>query len=537
MSQHNADARSSATGPAPGQGSERRWADSHLVTPGGPHVATGRPLVSLAGIGKTYGGTRAVDDVNIQANDGEIVGIVGHNGAGKSTLVRILTGVTSPSCGVIELAGEDVTERYSPGRARSFGLHAVYQELSLCPNLRVADNLLVRHPELRGVGWRKTSRDLITTSLKQVFPDHRIQLRARVGDLSIAQRQMVEIASAVTTVGAPLRVLVLDEPTSSLDADAADSLFEFLRREKRRGLLCFFISHRLGEVREQTDRVYVMRDGRVAAAEASARLSHEELIRHVGGGTARPNQRTERTQTLAARVGRTVHLDVHALSTNRLHEVSINVRAGEIVGLAGLESQGQRALLRKVFVTHRHGLRSRAVRLMVRAAYVSGDRGTEGIFSLWTLGRNITIGGLPQLARFGIVRSSAERRLIGRWMERLTIRGNANTPIADLSGGNQQKVVVARALISQANLILLDDPMRGVDIGTKRDFYDLLRRSADDGRSFLWYSTENDELSQCDRAYVMREGRVVEELSRNDLTEERIVEASFRERSAGEMTT
>lgn len=537
MRGHNADARNNASDSALGKGSSRPSSDGRELSPGRPQVAVGGPLVRLAAIGKAYGGTRAVDNVNIEANPGEVVGIVGHNGAGKSTLVRVLTGVTSPDSGMIELAGKDVTSHYSPGRARSFGLRAVYQELSLCPNLRVFENLLVRHPALRGLGWRKTGRELIAASLNQVFPSHRIQPTVRVGDLSIAERQMVEIASAVTPVGSPLRVLVLDEPTSSLDADATDSLFEFLRREKKQGLLCFFISHRLGEIREHTDRVYVMRDGQVAATEASARLSQEELISYVGGGTARIRQPTERTRASAARGGRALHLHVRGLTTNRLREVSINVQAGEIVGLAGLEGQGQRALLRAVLGTRRHGLRSRAVDLMVPVAYVSGDRGTEGVFYLWTVGRNITIGWLAQLSRFGIIRNSAERRLIVQWMDRLAIRGGTNTPIAELSGGNQQKAVVARALASKANLVLLDDPMRGVDIGTKRDFYDLLRRSADEGRSFLWYSTENDELSQCDRVYVMREGQVVEELAQKDLTEERIVKASFRERPAEEMAT
>jgi ribose transport system ATP-binding protein len=498
-------------------------------------VAADRPLVRLSGIGKTYGETHALDDVSMEAHAGEIVGVVGHNGAGKSTLMRILTGVTPADSGVIEIAGEDMGARYSPGKARAHGIRVVYQELSLCPNLRVFENLAVHHPELRSIGWGKTSRRLMAASLEQVFPNHRIPLSARVDTLSIAERQMVEIASAVAPVGAPLRVLVLDEPTSSLDADAANSLFEFLDRKKREGLLCFFISHRLGEILEQTDRVCALRDGRVAATESSRRLSREELISYVGGGAA--EAAAESTGRREAKGEGSLYLDVRALSSNRLNDVSINVRAGEIVGIAGLEGQGQRALLQAVFEARNHGRRQRAVQLTVPAAYVSGDRVTEGVFYLWNVGQNITVTGLEKLSRFGIVRSVAERRLIDDWMRLLAISGQASTTIAALSGGNQQKAVVARAMGSQAQLILLDDPMRGVDVGTKREFYNLLRQSLDDKRSFLWYSTENDELCQCDRVYVMREGHVVEELLPEDLTEERIVKASFRDRPAEEAAT
>lgn len=496
------------------------------------------PLVRLAGIRKTYGETRALDGIDLEAYAGETVGIVGHNGAGKSTLMRVLTGVAAADAGTVELAGADVTGRYSPMRARALGLRTVYQELSLCPNLRVFENLLAHHPELRGPGWHKTSRQLIADSLNRIFPSHHIRITARIGDLSIAERQMVEIASAATKVGPPLRVLLLDEPTSSLDAEAAESLFRFLREERSAGLLCFFVSHRLTEIREQTDRIYAMRDGRMVASDVSAGLSREDLVRHVSGGAAAvavDRQETAQRQGIK-RERQPIHLEVHGLTTPRLHDVSITVHAGEIVGLAGLENQGQRALLQAIFERRHQRRRRGAMRLTVPVAYASGDRGTEGIFHLWSLGENITIGALRRLAQMGLLRRRAERRLADEWVRRLGIQGgSATSSITDLSGGNQQKAVVARALVSQAQLVLFDDPMRGVDMRTKRDLYRLLHQSTEAGCSFLWYPTDNDELTECDRVYVMRDGRIVKELLQGELTEERIVEASFHERSTEEV--
>ena len=234
----------------------------------GQDVASRSPLVNLTGITKRYGETRALADAQLQVGVGEIVGIVGHNGAGKSTLMRVLGGTTTPDSGSIRVRGRDVTHGFSVDRARALGIRSVYQELSLCPNLRVFENVRILHPALRGVGWRTRASELIERRLEDVFPGHGIAVTARVGDLSIGQRQMVEIARAVSFTDTPVSLLILDEPTSSLDADATAHLFAFLKREKERGLSCLFISHRLGEILGQTDRVVVMRDGRIVATGA-----------------------------------------------------------------------------------------------------------------------------------------------------------------------------------------------------------------------------------------------------------------------------
>jgi ribose transport system ATP-binding protein len=336
-------------------------------------------------------------------------------------------------------------------------------------------------------------------------------------DLSIGQRQMAEIARAFAEVEAPVRLVILDEPTSSLDAAAAERLLGFLRRASERGIAALFISHRLKEVVSVADRVVVMRDGAVVGDEPAARVSDHRLVELMSGGVHRQEaQRSARSPDSGAK----------RVIVERAGVPVLGVGEGEVVGLAGLDGHGQRDLLHRIFLN-----RPRSAERIVtngQLAYVSGDRQREGVFPLWSIGRNITIGLLRILSAWGLLRPSAELRIGNEWREQIGIRTpDIQLPILSLSGGNQQKVLIARALASGAALILLDDPTRGIDVTTKWDLYRRVREEATGGRSFLWYTTEYDELEVCDRVYVFYEGRITDDIGHAELSEDRVLKASF----------
>jgi len=298
----------------------------------------------------------------------------------------------------------------------------------------------------------------------------------------------------------------------------------YARRATERGISCVFISHRLGEVLAHSDRVFVMRDGSVAAAGAATELSREALITAMGiVASVQPEGRGAARG--AAANAQPVCLAVRPTLPNG---IGLTLRAGEIVGLAGLEGHGQLELLLEIFAAAGRG--DARVAVTGTVAYVSGDRQRDGIFPLWSIERNTTISSLEQLARFGIIDPRAESELAAQWRSRIAIRApGVATPIVDLSGGNQQKVLVARAFAANAQIVLFADPLRGVDIGTKRELYEDVRREAQAGRSFVWYTTETDELWNCDRVYVFYRGAITDVIERRDLTEERVLRSSFAE--------
>ncbi|HLI59053.1 MAG TPA: sugar ABC transporter ATP-binding protein [Solirubrobacteraceae bacterium] len=485
-----------------------------------PAAPDATPLVRLERVSKRYGRTRALAGADLEVNAGEVLGLVGHNGAGKSTLMRVLVGITKPDEGQMKIEDRHVDD-LSPEGARAAGIRIVFQELSLSPDLRVFENVVVGAEIPRGWRWRPRSRRLIMAQLDEIFPGHGISAWARIETLSLAQRQMIEIAQATLREG-NTRLVILDEPTSALGRGASESLFAFMDSERRRGVSFIFISHRIAEILGHTDRVAVMRDGKVVATRPSDTLTEDDLVTLMGGSVGPAETRAARR----ARSSETV-LAVDALSTGRLRQVSLTLGRGEIVGLAGLEGQGQRELLLELW--HRRFRRGRrGLRGAGRMAFVTGDRQESGVFGLWPLKLNISIGALSQVSRAGVIDLASERRLTAEWLQRLKVRGTAQTGILELSGGNQQKVLIARALAAGADLILLDDPFRGVDIGTRQDTYRLIRsEAAEHGRCFLWFSTENLELEQCDRVYVLAEGAIVAELSGEELSEEQIIAASF----------
>ena len=489
-------------------------------------MSEGSPvIVKLDGVERHFGAVRALDGVDFAVGGGECIGLVGHNGAGKSTLMHILAGTGSPDRGTIAVRGTPETA-YSVARAQALGIRCVFQELSLCPNLTVAENTHISHASLRGPGWRKRSAALIRAKLDEIFPGHGIEPSDVVGDLAIGQRQMVEVARAFTVTDQPLHLVILDEPTSSLDAHTAGQLLAFVGRARAEGVSTILISHVLGEVLSTANRIVVMRDGRVVASDAASAFDRDRLVATMGGA-----RQHDRDPGAAARTRGATPVKVRARPRGQRGSAELVAHQGEIIGLAGLAGHGQTRLLLDIYGAATR--RRPGIEVTDPVALVAGDRQTDGIFPLWSIAENIGIRSLAALRRGLLLSSEREQALAQEWQQKIGIRTpDLDNNILSLSGGNQQKVLFARALGSDARIILMDDPMRGVDIGTKLEVYDLVRAEARKGRTFLWYTTEMDELENCDHVYVFRNGRIVADLGHDELSEEKVIQSSFEESAA-----
>ena len=477
-------------------------------------------LVSLNGVEKSFGAVRALAGVDLEIRAGECVGVVGHNGAGKSTLMHVLVGGQTPDAGRVAIAGQE-QRNYTPARAKTLGIRCVFQELSLCPNLTVAENARVFHPAIRGFNWRRRAGQLIVAKLDEIFPGHGVVASDLVSDLAIGRRQMVEIARAFTVTDVPARLVILDEPTSSLDAHTAGQLLAYVRRGVAQGVSCTLISHILGEVLGNCDRIVVMRDGKVVAADAASAFDRKSLIGAMGGvesptGVAKAGSGGVSDAPIQVRIRPDRQPDAQELVA----------REGEVIGLAGLAGHGQTDLLLAAFDAA--GRRRAGAEVNARVALVAGDRQSDGVFPQWSIAQNIGVRSLRNLRAGPLISARREAAFANQWRERIKIRTpDVNDNILSLSGGNQQKALFARALGSDARIVLMDDPMRGVDYGTKLEVYELVREEARGGRTFLWYTTETEELKNCDRVYVFREGVIVAQLDRDEFSEERVIHSSF----------
>jgi ribose transport system ATP-binding protein len=481
-------------------------------------------IVRLAAVAKSFGAVRALAGVDLTVGAGECVGLVGHNGAGKSTLMGVLAGTLSPDSGAITVDGRDLTGHYSVDAAHRSGIRCVFQELSLCPNLTVAENARILHPSLKGFGWKARAARMIREKLDEILPGHGIESGDIVGNLPIGKRQMVEVARAFTVSETPLHLVILDEPTSSLDAATAQQLLRFVRRQVATGRSCILISHLLGEVLDYADRIVVMKDGKGVAERPARDFNRDSLVAAMGT-VAGPRQ--EQAATLGGTRG-TTPIVIRARSPQQGDATDLVAHRGEIIGLAGLASHGQTRMLLQVFQAA--ASRRSATEVRGPVAFIAGDRQAEGIFHLWSIAENITVRALGRMLRLGLVDRRREAAMAEDWQRKIKIKtDDMNNNILSLSGGNQQKAVFARALGSDAEIILMDDPMRGVDVGTKLEVYALLRAEAGSGRTFLWYTTEMDELNYCDHIYVFRNGRIVADLPRADMTEQKILQSSFHE--------
>ncbi|HCE7318832.1 TPA: sugar ABC transporter ATP-binding protein [Pseudomonas aeruginosa] len=491
------------------------------------------PLLSIRGVGKTYA-QPVLAEIDLQLFGGEVLALTGENGAGKSTLSKIVGGLERPGAGSLELLGRP----YAPGsrrEAEALGVRMVMQELNLLPTLSVAENLFL-HDLPRRAGWidrrrlRAAAREAMAqVGLEAIDPD------TLVGDLGIGHQQMVEIARNL--IG-DCRLLILDEPTAMLTAREVDMLFEQVERLRERGVAIVYISHRLEELARISQRIAVLRDGRLVCVEPIERYDADQLVTLMVG-----RELGERFDLGTRQIGAPL-LRVERLSRRgKVHEVSFEVRAGEIFGISGLIGSGRTELLRLIYGADRAdggqvllgdppqrlSLRSPADSVRQGMALITEDRKGEGLLLDQSISANLALGNLPALARHGVIDRRREEALARRQVEALRVRcADTAQAVGELSGGNQQKVVIGRWLERDCQVLLFDEPTRGIDVGAKFDIYALLAELTRRGKALVVVSSDLRELMLiCDRIGVLSAGRMVDTFERDAWTQDALLAAAF----------
>jgi rhamnose transport system ATP-binding protein len=481
--------------------------------------APGQVVLALEDVNKNFGAVAALRDAQLELRSGEAHALVGENGAGKSTLVKILAGVHGPDTGRVLLDGREVSLD-NPAAARAAGIAVIYQEPTLFPDLSVAENIFMgRQPLSAG---RRIDRKELAARCRALFERLGVRLdpdRPARG-LSIADQQMVEIAKALSF---DARVLVMDEPTAALSGVEVERLFTVARSLRAGGAAVLFISHRFDEVFDLCDRITVMRDGQWVSTDATAELTVDQVVRRMVG-----REVASLFPKIDVEPGEVV-LEVRGLTRLGVFaDVSFDVREGEIVALAGLVGAGRSEVVRAVFGVDRYDagsvrvsgeeLRqgSPAAAMAVGIALVPEDRRQEGLVMELSVERNATLTRRWQLARFGLLSARGERATAADWTKRMQVKaGRLTDPVSTLSGGNQQKVVLAKWLSTDPRVLIVDEPTRGIDVGTKAEVHRLLSQLASDGMAVVMVSSELPEvLGMADRVLVMHEGRLVDDIPR-----------------------
>lgn len=486
------------------------------------------PYIELCEIDKFFGITKALQKINLQIYAGEVIGLVGPNGAGKSTMMKVLTGVLPPTAGKIKVNGQDM-EKYTTKESKEAGIACAYQDLSLCTNLSVYENfamLNVGHGVFTKHGWRKTAKQEAKDLLEQYFPGNRIDVMKPVEHLTLAERQIVEICK--TLMADNLKVLILDEPTSALSTDKAEQLHKVVEEVSKKGVAVIYISHKLDEIRKVSDRIVLMRNGMNSGECDPDEISTDELVEMLGGAGGKKEKGEANKESSG---GSEVAAQIKDYTGKGLFNINMHVNRGEIVGISGLVGSGQTQLLNLLFDSRKYiGKEKKGVLLNTSVSYVSGDRASEGVFHLWDIFDNTIIGNLDQVKSGLFLDQKKSEELAQTWYDKLKFKAEGiHSPIMSLSGGNQQKALISRGIASGAELIILNDPTAGVDIETKQEIYGLLDEAKRDGKAVILYSTEDSEIEICDRAYIMHEGEITEELKKEDITVANIVKASFKE--------
>ncbi len=492
------------------------------------------PILELNHISKQFPGVKALNDVHFEMNTGEVHALLGENGAGKSTLIKIISGVYTPDTGTMRLDGQEVHFN-DPREAQSKGIATIYQELSLYPELTVAENIFMGHAPRRKWGpvsvvdWNamyERARELLAS-----LNIHDLDVKRKVSSLTVGNRQRVEIAKALSLNA---RVLIMDEPTAALTETDVQRLFDIVRLLKARNVGIIYISHRLQEVFELTDRVTVLRDGQYVDTRQVSETTEDDLVRMMVGRTI-----SELFPKLPTEVKGNV-VEVRNLTRRPLTKnVSMNIRAGEIVGLAGLVGSGRSELAQVIFgITPAESgeilidgkavhIKNPGQAMKMGIAYVPEDRGTQGLVRQMKIRENVSMAVLRSLVKGVFVDRQAERNLAESTIKQLNIRAYSREQVVNkLSGGNQQKVVVGKWLASKPKLLIMDEPTRGVDVGAKAEIHRLISELAQQGLAILMISSELPEvMGMSDRILVMREGQLVAEYQRDEASQEAIVAA------------
>jgi ribose transport system ATP-binding protein len=491
-------------------------------------------LLKLEGIGKSFPGVRALHNVHLEVRRGEVHALVGENGAGKSTLMKILSGAYTRDAGEIYWEGRPINI-HNPREAQDLGIGIIYQEFNLVPQLSIAENVWIsrepfRNRALQLIDWKEMRR-----RTQELLDELHLPLDPKrlVAGLGVAQQQMVEIAKALSL---DAKLLIMDEPTSALTDTEINQLFTLIRRLKARGVSVVFISHHLDEVFEICDRGTVLRDGEYIDTVDLAQATKEDIIRLMVGRNL-----DQQYPKLASRPGEEA-LRVEGLNREGvLHDINFTAYKGEILGIAGLVGAGRTELMRAVFgadpITSGRvyifgketSVKSPQVAIRAGVGLLPEDRKQQGLVLLLSVLHNISMASLDRLTSNLLLRKGDERKQANGFVERLRIATpGINQQVQYLSGGNQQKVVLAKWLASQSKILIFDEPTRGIDVGAKVEVYNLMNSLVENGVAVIMVSSEMPELlGMSDRILVMHEGRIAAELGRQDATQEKVLAAAM----------
>ena len=483
-------------------------------------------ILSLQGISKEFPGVKALDNVTIEVERGTIHGLVGENGAGKSTLIKVLAGIYQPNAGQILLEGQAQTFS-SPIEARRAGISVVHQEIKLAEPLTVAENMFLGNILMKGrlVDWkgmRKRAREIVD----DLGMD--IDVNAQVSSLTVAKKQIVEIMHAINNNS---KILIMDEPSAVLTNRELEVMFRIVRQLRERGITIIYISHRLNEVFDLCDNVSVLRDGKHIATKPIGELDRQSLINMMVGremGQEYPKE--------PGMIGDTI-LKVEGLSRGFVRDISFEVKSGEVFGISGLVGAGRTELARAILGIDKPEsgeiyVRGKKVHYHTFAdairdglGLIPEDRKLQGLVQIMSVERNTTLVNLKRVSQNGVLRKGLEKKLSAEYAQKLrVVTPSMDTQVQFLSGGNQQKVVIAKWLFQDADILFLDEPTRGIDVGAKAEIYRLIDQMVKDGKTIIMISSEMPELlGMCDRIMVMHEGHKMGELTAEEATQEKIM--------------
>ncbi|CAN5844764.1 sugar ABC transporter ATP-binding protein [soil metagenome] len=508
--------------------------DHESPAPQTENVQASPGVLEVRGIGKAFPNVQALDDVSLDVRPSEILAIMGENGAGKSTLLKILNGDYQPDTWTLTLDGQPLSFS-GPGEARQAGVRVIYQEPEIIPGVDTAENIYAGELPTRGPFVdRRRLDELVAADLKEYGFENVLPVRLMGDELSSAQRQLVEIMRALKS---NVRILALDEPTSSLTDEEVNRLFELVRRLRNDGVAIIYVSHRIKEILRLADRVAVLRDGRLVDVRPASELAEAEIVRLMVGRELRDVFKRRQTAT-----GEVV-LRVQGLRSNWHPGLDFEIRAGEVVGFAGLVGAGRTELAKVIFGEFprdagRIEVGGKEVDIRqpwdaIRAGigFAPEDRKREGLILMRSVLENASLAILRRLSRFRFVRRRMEREVVAGFVDRLRVRTpSLEQEVGKLSGGNQQKVVLARWLAARPRLLILDEPTRGIDVGAKAEIYRLVDTLAEEGLGIMFISSELPEiLGMCDRIYVMQSGRIKGELPGPGTTEEDVLALAMAE--------
>ncbi|ODA42454.1 sugar ABC transporter ATP-binding protein [Desulfosporosinus sp. BG] len=495
-------------------------------------------LLTMKGINKSFSGVKVLEDVQFSLRQGEVHALMGENGAGKSTLMKILSGIYSKDTGSIQIHGKESVAS-SPKTAQALGVAIIHQELNMIPDLSIIENMFLGREFKWGrtgfVNWprmRSEAKNFLQQLGMELNPD------IRAGELSVGQQQMVEIAKALSMQA---KILVLDEPTAALTKREIEKLFQLIANLKTQGVGMIYISHRMEEIFQISDRITVLRDGRYIGTRDTDVTTMDELVQMMVGREIK-----ERFPKVEKEIGAECLRAEGLEQEGKLYDINFSVRAGEILGIAGLMGAGRSELAKalfgvgkyqgKIFVNGRAvSIKNPQEAIKAGLALITEDRKGEGLVSDLSVSENLALPNLRSLSRFGFISHRMEQKFVEDSIKKLNVK--AHHPgqwVSSLSGGNQQKVVIGKWLATQPNVLILDEPTRGVDIGAKREIYDLMNQLVQKGVAIVMISSELPEvLGMSDRVLVMQEGRITGEFLRENATQETIMRAATGGKSHG----